>query len=74
MIRLSNLGGIFSFPFNCSTTNDAITIGRLMRAKFILLTHFSQRFSRLPSFDTFQEDIAPAFDFMQVSRCPLRVN
>ncbi|KAL5963070.1 Ribonuclease Z mitochondrial [Taenia solium] len=49
-----------------STTSDAISIGRLMRAKFILLTHFSQRFSRLPSFDTFQEDIAPAFDFMQV--------
>ncbi|KAL5106152.1 Zinc phosphodiesterase ELAC protein 2 [Taenia crassiceps] len=49
-----------------STTSDAITIGRLMRAKFILLTHFSQRFSRLPSFDTFQENIAPAFDFMQV--------
>ncbi|VDM30928.1 unnamed protein product [Hydatigera taeniaeformis] len=49
-----------------STTSDAITIGRLMRAKFILLTHFSQRFARLPSFDTFQEDIAPAFDFLQV--------
>ncbi|EUB63128.1 Ribonuclease Z [Echinococcus granulosus] len=49
-----------------STTGEAIAIGRLMRAKFILLTHFSQRYSRLPSFDTFQEDIAPAFDFMQV--------
>ncbi|VDL64571.1 unnamed protein product [Hymenolepis diminuta] len=49
-----------------STTGEAIQIGRMMRAKFILLTHFSQRFSRLPSFDTFQEDIAPAFDFMQV--------
>uniref|UniRef100_A0A5K3F869 ribonuclease Z n=1 Tax=Mesocestoides corti TaxID=53468 RepID=A0A5K3F869_MESCO len=49
-----------------STTSEAIGIGRMMRAKFILLTHFSQRFSRLPSFDTFQEDIAPAFDFMRV--------
>nr|CDS31343.2 zinc phosphodiesterase [Hymenolepis microstoma] len=49
-----------------STTGEAIQIGRMMQAKFILLTHFSQRFSRLPSFDTFQEDIAPAFDFMQV--------
>lgn len=37
-----------------------------MRAKFILLNHFSQRYARLPYFDTFQEDIAPTFDFLRV--------
>ncbi|KAM3186734.1 hypothetical protein ACTXT7_003756 [Hymenolepis weldensis] len=57
-----------STELDYGTTGEAIQIGRIMRAKFILLTHFSQRFSRLPSFDTFQEDIAPAFDFMQSHR------
>uniref|UniRef100_A0A0X3PRM5 ribonuclease Z n=1 Tax=Schistocephalus solidus TaxID=70667 RepID=A0A0X3PRM5_SCHSO len=49
-----------------STTSEAISVGRAMKAKFILLNHFSQRFARLPNFDTFQENIAPTFDFMRV--------
>ncbi|KAL7057573.1 hypothetical protein AAHC03_016722 [Spirometra sp. Aus1] len=53
------------------TTSEAITIGRAMKAKFILLNHFSQRFARLPNFDTFQENIAPTFDFMRVRLCDL---
>ena len=33
---------------NHSTTSQAIEIGRRMNAKFILLTHFSQRSAKVP--------------------------
>ncbi|VDN27837.1 unnamed protein product [Dibothriocephalus latus] len=65
--ELSNFGN--PLAASCSTTSEAISIGRAMKAKFILLNHFSQRFARLPNFDTFQENIAPTFDFMRVSCC-----
>jgi ribonuclease Z len=32
------------------TTGEAIMIGKLMAAKYILLTHFSQKWSRVPEF------------------------
>ena len=51
-----------------STTSQAIDVGNKMNAKFILLTHFSQRYAKVPKIEG---DLAPnvgiAFDNMQVS-------
>lgn len=50
-----------------STTSQAIEIGQLMHAKNILLTHFSQRYAKLPRFnDNFADNVGIAFDNMQV--------
>lgn len=50
-----------------STTSQAIQIGKKMNAKFTLLTHFSQRYAKLPRFnDNFSENVGIAFDNMQV--------
>ncbi|KAJ8965129.1 hypothetical protein NQ314_004354 [Rhamnusium bicolor] len=50
-----------------STTSQAIEVGRKMNAKNILLTHFSQRYAKLPRFnDNFAENVGIAFDYMQV--------
>lgn len=51
-----------------STTSQAIDIGKRMNARHILLTHFSQRYAKLPRFnDNFAENVGIAFDNMQVS-------
>ena len=51
-----------------STTSQAIDIGLRMKAKFIILTHFSQRYSKIPMFtNNFQNCVAAAFDNMRVS-------
>lgn len=51
-----------------STTSQAIEVGRLMHAKNILLTHFSQRYAKLPRFnENFDDNIGIAFDNMQVT-------
>lgn len=50
-----------------STTSQAIDVGKQMNAKSILLTHFSQRYAKLPRFnDNFSDNIGIAFDNMQV--------
>nr|CAH7765332.1 unnamed protein product [Callosobruchus chinensis] len=50
-----------------STTTQAIEIGKRMNAKNILLTHFSQRYAKLPRFnDNFADNVGIAFDNMQV--------
>lgn len=50
-----------------STTSQAIDVGLKMKAKFILLTHFSQRYAKLPRFDDNTADnVGIAFDNMQV--------
>lgn len=50
-----------------STTTQAIQVGQSMRAKFILLTHFSQRYARIPRFNnSFSSNVGIAFDNMQV--------
>lgn len=55
-----------------STTSQAIDIGLKMKAKFILLTHFSQRYATLPRFDdNFAENVGIAFDNMQVGGAAL---
>ncbi|BET01573.1 zinc phosphodiesterase [Nesidiocoris tenuis] len=52
-----------------STTSEAIDIGRRMGAAFTMLTHFSQRYAKLPRFDesgTFGDNVGIAFDNMRV--------
>ncbi|KAK9888230.1 hypothetical protein WA026_000498 [Henosepilachna vigintioctopunctata] len=57
-----------------STTTQAIEIGRQMRAKYILLTHFSQRYAKLPRFnESFAENVGISFDNMQVRFDDLRL-
>lgn len=50
-----------------STSSQAIQIGKEMNARFILLTHFSQRYSHIPLFnENFTEEVGVAFDNMMV--------
>lgn len=51
-----------------STSYEAIDVGMQMRAKFTLLTHFSQRYFKLPLItEHFKENVGIAFDNMEVS-------
>ncbi|XP_063361826.1 ribonuclease Z, mitochondrial [Cydia amplana] len=53
-----------------STTSQAIEIGRKMNAKYTVLTHFSQRYARLPRINTHifnEHNVGIAFDNMQVT-------
>ncbi|KAF9159871.1 Zinc phosphodiesterase ELAC protein 2 [Actinomortierella ambigua] len=43
---------------NHSTTDEAIRVGEGMRAQFTLLTHFSQRYPKIPRFDYQSRQIA----------------
>ena len=61
-----------------STVSQAIKQGEKMRAKFTLLTHFSQRFSKtfyLPEIDNFEDfsKIGIAFDSMQIKLAELPI-
>nr|CAD7454337.1 unnamed protein product [Timema tahoe] len=50
-----------------STTSQAIQVGLDMEARFTLLTHFSQRYAKLPRFsENFSSKVGIAFDNMQV--------
>jgi ribonuclease Z len=52
-----------------STTGDALRIGKLMRARRILLTHFSQRYQKIPVMENVggEDQVAiVAFDYMRV--------
>ncbi|XP_014673636.1 PREDICTED: zinc phosphodiesterase ELAC protein 2-like [Priapulus caudatus] len=50
-----------------STTSQAIEVGRKMNAKFIMLNHFSQRYSKVPLFsDDFTSNVGVSFDNMRV--------
>lgn len=52
-----------------STTSQAIEIGNKMNAKYIMLTHFSQRYAKLPRLnDSFTSYVGISFDNMQVGR------
>ncbi|GLG95661.1 Ribonuclease Z, mitochondrial [Gryllus bimaculatus] len=49
-----------------STTSQAIEMGKKMNAKFILLTHFSQRYAKIPRInENFSQNVGIAFDNMQ---------
>lgn len=47
----------------CSTTSQAIGVGMRMSAAFIMLTHFSQRYAKIPLFSPdFNEKVGIAFE------------
>ncbi|KAF0380098.1 beta-lactamase-like protein [Gigaspora margarita] len=50
-----------------STTEEAVKIGERMNAQSILLTHFSQRYPKVPVFTDDHGKVGISFDFMQVS-------
>ncbi|XP_050393712.1 zinc phosphodiesterase ELAC protein 2 isoform X2 [Patella vulgata] len=55
-----------------STTSQAIDVGVRMNAKFILLNHFSQRYSKVPNFnENFTDRVGISFDNMRVRLCDL---
>ncbi|CAL7948908.1 unnamed protein product [Xylocopa violacea] len=49
-----------------STTYDAIKAGKFMNAKFTLLTHFSQRYSKIPCIPEKEEKVGIAYDNMEL--------
>lgn len=55
-----------------STMSQAIEAGRKMNAKFVILTHFSNRYAKIPLLQKNVENICIAFDNMQVSLLDLR--
>jgi len=59
------------------TTNEAIQVGINMKAEHILLTHFSQRYPKIPTIDKIlhEEITAPAiaFDLMSVTDKQLKL-
>lgn len=60
-----------------STTTQAISVGRQMNAKFTVLTHFSQRYARLPRLNANilndNKSIGIAFDNMQITMNDLEI-
>lgn len=51
-----------------STIEQAVDVGQQMKAKFIILTHFSQRYAYIPRYtETLPENVGIAFDNMVVS-------
>lgn len=57
-----------------STTSQATSIAEKMEAQFTILTHFSQRYAKVPVFsEYFQNQIGCAFDNMRVRHCDLPV-
>lgn len=50
-----------------STVSQAIEIGHRMSAKFVILTHFSQRYAKIPRMDKHVENVAIGFDNMEVT-------
>ncbi|XP_029039212.1 ribonuclease Z, mitochondrial [Osmia bicornis bicornis] len=49
-----------------STTSEAIKAGKYMNAKFTLLTHFSQRYSKIPALPKEEANVGLAYDYMEV--------
>lgn len=49
-----------------STYSEAISVGKDMNAKFTILTHFSQRYYKIPLIDEFGDNVGVAFDNMRV--------
>ncbi|XP_016041972.1 zinc phosphodiesterase ELAC protein 2 isoform X2 [Erinaceus europaeus] len=50
-----------------STTSQAIRVGMQMKAEFIMLNHFSQRYAKIPLFSPdFNDKVGIAFDHMKV--------
>lgn len=49
-----------------STTSQALEQARLMNAKYTILTHFSQRYAKMPQIENDLENVGIAFDNMEV--------
>ncbi|XP_062294572.1 zinc phosphodiesterase ELAC protein 2 [Scomber scombrus] len=50
-----------------STTSQAIGIGMKMKAEFIMLNHFSQRYAKIPLFsEDFSDKVGISFDHMRI--------
>lgn len=59
---------------NHSTTEEAIGVGNSAGAYRIILTHFSQRYPKIPVFDeTYMHKTCIAFDMMSVNFADLHV-
>uniref|UniRef100_A0A2A4JIJ4 Zinc phosphodiesterase ELAC protein 2 n=1 Tax=Heliothis virescens TaxID=7102 RepID=A0A2A4JIJ4_HELVI len=60
-----------------STTTQAIDIGRMMNARYTVLTHFSQRYARLPRLNAHilndNNSVGIAFDNMQITMSDLEL-
>lgn len=50
-----------------STVSQAIDVGRQMKAKFVILTHFSQRYAKIPIIKQHVENVVVGFDNMEVT-------
>lgn len=62
----TNLFYFFCFCF--STTSQAVEVSKKMEAKHTILTHFSQRYAKVPLInENFNNQIGCAFDNMRVS-------
>lgn len=60
------------FFFTNSTPLQALDVGERMRAKYVLLTHFSQRYPKIPNLNIdvpIVKRTAIAFDHLEVSSC-----
>ncbi|XP_074552533.1 zinc phosphodiesterase ELAC protein 2 [Halichoeres trimaculatus] len=57
-----------------STTSQAIGIGMKMRADFIMLNHFSQRYAKIPLFsEDFTDRVGISFDHMRIRFRDLKI-
>ncbi|XP_046893727.1 zinc phosphodiesterase ELAC protein 2 [Hypomesus transpacificus] len=57
-----------------STTSQAINIGMKMKAEFIMLNHFSQRYAKIPLFsEDFNDRVGISFDHMRIRFGDFRV-
>lgn len=50
-----------------STVSEAIEVGRKMDARFVILTHFSQRYAKIPLLQQNYKNVAVGFDNMEVT-------
>lgn len=56
-----------AFKKGHSTVSQAIKVGQLMKAKYTILTHFSQRYAKIPLMEKSVENVTIAFDNMEVT-------
>lgn len=50
-----------------STVSEAIDVGSKMNARYVILTHFSQRYAKLPLLQKNYKNVAVGFDNMEVT-------
>ncbi|KAM9296620.1 zinc phosphodiesterase ELAC protein 2 [Gastrophryne carolinensis] len=56
-----------------STTSQAIDVGKRMKAEYMMLNHFSQRYSKLPLMsDEFSHKVGISFDHMRIKWSDLK--